>query len=140
MAAEIKVKVRAQIPGGGASPANLGTVLGPHGVNMMDFCKAFNAQTAQSKGDTIPVVITIYKDRTLSFIIKTPLTSDLIKKKLSLKKGSSRPSTDKVGKLTQKDLEEIAKVKMPDLNAITIDEAKKVVAGSARSMGVDIVD
>lgn len=137
--AEIKAKVKVQIPGGSASPAPpVGTALGPHGINMMDFCKAFNAQTAQRKGEKVPVVVTIYKNRKFDFIVKTTPTPDLIRKKLNLKKGSGRPNTEKVGKLKQADLEEIAKIKMQDLNAIDLDGAKKVVAGTARSMGIDI--
>lgn len=138
--AEMKAKVKIQIAGGSASPANVGTALGPHGINMMDFCKAFNAQTAQRKGETVPVIITIYKNRTFDFIVKTTPTSEMIRKKLNLKKGSSRPNTDKVGKLTNADVEEIAKAKFIDLNAFDLEKAKRVVAGTARSMGVDIVD
>jgi len=137
--AEIKVKVKVQIAGGAASPAPpVGTALGPHGINMMDFCKAFNAQTSQRKGETVPVVITIYKDRKFDFVIKTTPTSELIRKKLNLKKGSGKPNTDKVGTLTKSDVEEIAKVKLVDLNAIDLDGAKKIVAGTARSMGVNV--
>ncbi len=138
---EIKAKVKVQIPGGAASPAPpVGTALGPHGIDMMAFCKDFNAQTAQRKGETVPVVVTIYKNRKFDFVIKTTPTPDLIRKKLNLKKGSGRPNTEKVGKMTQADLEEIAKIKMQDLNAIDLDAAKKIVAGTARSMGIDIVD
>jgi large subunit ribosomal protein L11 len=138
---EIKAKVKVQIPGGTASPAPpVGTALGPHGIDMMAFCKDFNSQTAQRKGETVPVVVTIYKNRKFDFIIKTTPTPDLIRKKLNLKKGSGRPNTEKVGKMTQSDLEEIAKIKMQDLNAIDLDAAKKIVAGTARSMGIDIVD
>ncbi|MFS8507204.1 MAG: 50S ribosomal protein L11 [Proteobacteria bacterium] len=138
--ADIKAIVKLQILGGAASPANVGTALGPQGINMMDFCKAFNAQTAQKKGETVPVIVTILKNRTFTFVLKTAPTSELIKKKLNLKKGSGRPNTEKLGMLKQSDLEEIAKIKMPDLNAIDIDAAKKVVAGTARSMGVEIGD
>lgn len=137
--AEIKAKVKMQIPGGGATPA-VGTSLGPHGVNLMEFCKAFNAKTADKKGETVPVVVTVYQNRTFDFIIKTPPTSELIRKKINLKKGSSRPNTDKVGRISWADIEEIAKIKMPDLNAVDIAAAKLVVAGTARSMGVDVVD
>ena len=137
--AEIKAKVKIQISGGSANPASVGSSLGPHGINMMDFCKAFNAQTASRKGETVPVVITIFKNRTFEFILKTPPTSELIKKRISLKKGSARPSEIKVGKLTQADIEEIAKIKFSDLNAIDIVAAKKVIEGTARSMGVDVL-
>lgn len=138
--AEIKAQVKIQIPAGAASPAPpVGTALGPHGINMMDFCKAFNAQTAQRKGETVPVVVTIYKNRTFDFVLKTPPTSELIRKKLNLKKGSGRPNTEIVGQLTLADVEEIAKIKSNDLNAVDLDAAKKIVAGTARSMGVKIV-
>lgn len=136
---EIKAKVKVQIPGGSASPAPpVGTALGPHGIDMMAFCKEFNAKTAQRKGETVPVVVTIYKNRKFDFIVKTTPTSDLIRKKLNLKKGSGRPNTEKVGKMSQADIEEIAKIKMQDLNAIDLDAAKKIVAGTARSMGIDV--
>jgi large subunit ribosomal protein L11 len=139
--AEIKIKIKVQIPGGSATPAGkIGTALGPQGVNIMDFCKAFNAQTAQRKGETVPVVITVYKNRTFDFIIKTAPTSELIRKKLNLAKGSSRPNVDKVGKLKMSDIEEIAKIKLNDLNAVDVSTAKKIVAGTARSMGVDIIE
>lgn len=139
--AEIKVKIKVQIPGGSATPAGkIGTALGPQGVNIMDFCKAFNAQTAQRKGETVPVIITVYKNRKFDFIIKTSPTSEMIRKKLNLSKGSSRPNEVKVGKLKKTDVEEIAKVKMPDLNAVDLDAAKKIVEGTARSMGVDIIE
>lgn len=137
--AEIKAKVKMQISGGGATPA-VGTSLGPHGVNLMEFCKAFNARTADKKGETVPVVVTVYQNRTFDFIIKTPPTSELIRKKINLKKGSSSPKENKVGKISWSDIEEIAKIKMPDLNAVDIEAAKLVVAGTARSMGVDVVD
>lgn len=136
---EIKARVKLQIPGGSATPAPpVATALGPQGINMMDFCKAFNAQTAQRKGETVPVVVTVYKNRTFEFVVKTSPTSELIRKKLNLKKGSSRPNTTKVGTLTMKDVEDIAKIKLPDLNAVGLDEAKKIVMGTARSMGVEI--
>lgn len=137
--ADIKAKVKMQIPGGSASPAPpVGTALGPHGINMMDFCKAFNAQTSQRKGETVPVVVSIYKNRSFDFVIKTTPTSELIKKKLNLKKGSGKPHVDKVGTLTKSDVEEIAKAKLVDLNSIDLDGAKKIVAGTARSMGVNV--
>lgn len=137
--AEIKAKVKIQISGGSANPASVGSSLGPHGINMMEFCKAFNAQTASRKGETVPVVITIFKNRTFEFILKTPPTSELIKKRISLKKGSARPHEIKVGKLTQNDVEEIAKIKLSDLNVVDLAAAKKVVEGTARSMGVDVL-
>jgi len=141
MAKEIKAQVKLQIPGGSATPAPpVGSSLGQHGVAIMDFCKQFNAKTANQKGQTVPVIITIYKDRTFSFVVKTPPVSELIKKKINLQKGSARPNTDKVGKISWRDVEEIAKIKMPDLNAGDIEQAKKIIAGSARSMGIDVVD
>ena len=137
----IKALVKMIIPAGGATPAPpVGSVLGPHGVNMMDFCKQFNAQTAERKGESVPVVISIYKDRSFSFILKTAPTAELICKKISLKKGSSRPNSDKVGKITWAEVEEIAQIKIKDLNTRSMEGAKKIVAGTARSMGVDVVD
>jgi large subunit ribosomal protein L11 len=106
----------------------------------MEFCKQFNAQTANRKGETVPVVVTIYTDKTFTFVLKTPPASELIKKKINIPKGSSKPNTDKVGKISWRDIEDIAKIKMPDLNCSSLEEAKKVIAGSARSMGVDVID
>jgi large subunit ribosomal protein L11 len=141
MAKAIKAQIKLQIPGGAATPAPpVGNNLGQHQVNIMEFCKQFNAQTASKKGETVPVIITIYTDKTFSFIIKTPPASELIKKRINLAKGSSKPNTDKVGKISWKDIEEIAKIKLPDLNAVDIEQAKKIIAGSARSMGVDVID
>jgi len=141
MAKEVKAKVKMQIPGGGATPAPpVGSTLGQHQVPIMDFCKQFNALTANKKGETVPVIITIYKDKSFDLVIKTPPVSELIKKAISLPKGSSNPNTIKVGKITQKQVEEIAQIKLPDLNAFTMEQAKKIVAGSARSMGVEVVD
>src|SRR3990167_10508708 len=135
MAKEIKAKVKLQIAGGSATPAPpVGSSLGQHGANIMEFCKQFNAKTADKKGQTVPVEITIYVDRSFEFIIKTPPVSELIRKKANVAKGSSRPHDQKVGKITWKDVEEIAKIKLPDLNAFTIEKAKNSVAGSARSM------
>jgi len=139
MAKEIKATVKLQIKGGAATPAPpVGSALGQQGVNIMEFCKQFNAKTANRKGETVPVIITVYKDRSFDFVVKTPPTSELILKKAGIPKGSSNP-TVKVGKLTWDDVEEIAKVKLVDLNAFNLDQAKKVVAGTARSMGVEIV-
>jgi large subunit ribosomal protein L11 len=141
MAKEIKAKVKLQIPGGAATPAPpVGSTLGQHGANIMEFCKQFNAKTADRKGQTVPVEITIYVDRTLDFVIKTPPVAELIRKKANVAKGSPRPHDQKVGKITWKDVEEIALIKLPDLNAFNIEQAKKTVAGSARSMGIDVVD
>jgi len=141
MAKEIKGKIKLQIRGGGATPAPpVGSSLGQQGVNIMEFCKQFNAKTANRKGETVPVEITVYKDRTFSFITKTPPASELIMKKVNIKKGSSVPNVDKVGTISWSDIEEIAKIKLPDLNANDIEQAKKIIAGSARSMGVDVID
>jgi len=106
----------------------------------MEFCKAFNAQTAGRKGETVPVEITVYTDRTFEFRVKTSPTTELIKKRINLTKGSARPHEQKVGKISWRDIEEIAKIKMPDLTAIDLEQAKKIVAGSARSIGIDVVD
>ncbi|HTY13518.1 MAG TPA: 50S ribosomal protein L11 [Candidatus Omnitrophota bacterium] len=136
---EILTKVKLQIPAGKANPAPpIGPALGQHGVNIMEFCKAYNAQTAD-KGDTvIPVEISIFKDRTFTFILKTPPAATLIKKAAGLEKGSGNPSKDKVGKLTRAQVEEIAKIKLPDLNANDVKGAANIIAGTARSMGVTV--
>lgn len=139
MSKEIKAQVKLQIPGGAATPAPpVGSVLGQHGVNIMDFCKQFNAKTADKKGQTIPVIITIYKDKKFDFVIKMPPTTELIKKRINLSKGASKAGSEKVGKISWKDIEEIAKIKMPDLNAVDLEQAKKTIAGSARSMGLEV--
>jgi large subunit ribosomal protein L11 len=141
MAKEIKVQIKLQIQGASATPAPpVGSSLGQHGANIMEFCKQFNALTSNRKGETVPVVVTVYKDRTFSFVVKTSPTSELIKKKISLSKGSANPKANKVGKISWKDIEDIARIKMPDINAVDIEQAKKIIAGSARSMGVDVVD
>jgi large subunit ribosomal protein L11 len=134
-------QVKLQISAGKATPAPpIGPALGPHGVNIMEFCKAFNAQT-QALGDTIiPVVMTIYADRTFTFITKTPPASELLKKAAGIIKGSSAPNKDKVGKISSAQLKEVAQTKLPDLNAYSADEGMKIIAGTARSMGVEIVD
>ena len=139
MAKKIVSYIKLQIPAGQATPSPpVGPALGQHGLNIMDFCKAFNARTADKEGLIIPVVITVYADKTYSFITKTPPAAVLIKRALNIAKGSPEPNREKVGKLTQAQLEEIAKIKMPDLNVYDVEEAKKIVAGSARSMGVEI--
>lgn len=139
MAKAIKALIKLQCPAGKANPAPpVGPALGQHGVNIMEFCKQFNEQTRE-KGDTIiPVEITVYEDRTFTFVLKQPPAAILIKKALNVKSGSDNSKKKKVGKLTLVQLEEIAKVKMEDLNANDIDAAKKVIAGTARSMGVEI--
>lgn len=141
MAKKIKANIKLQIKGGGATPAPpVGSALGQHGVSIMDFCKQFNAKTAQRKGETVPVFITVYQDRSFEFILKTPPVSELLQKKAKITKGASNPGTEKAGVVKWSDVEEIAKIKMPDLNAFDIEAAKKVVAGSARSMGLEVVD
>jgi large subunit ribosomal protein L11 len=140
MSKPIKAQIKLQIPGGAATPAPpVGNNLGQHQVNLQDFCKQFNARTADLKGQKVPIVITIYTNKSFDFVIKTPPVSDLIKKKAKITKGSSKPKTDKVGKISWADVEEIAKIKMPDLNAVDLETAKKVVAGSARSMGIEVI-
>ena len=138
MAKKIVGYVKLQVPAGKANPSPpIGPALGQRGLNIMEFCKAFNAQTQKVEpGLPLPVVITAYADKSFTFIIKTPPVTVLIKKAAGLEKGSPRPHTDKVGKITKKQVEDIAKVKMPDLNAASLDAAMKTVAGSARSMGV----
>jgi large subunit ribosomal protein L11 len=137
---EIKARVKLQIQGGAATPAPpVGSSLGQHQVNIMEFCKLFNAQTANRKGETVPVEITIYKDKTFSMVLKTPPASELIKKRAKVAKGSSRPE-EIVGRITRHDVEEIAKAKMPDLNAHQLEQAMKTIAGTARSMGIEVVD
>ena len=138
MAKKIVGFVKLQVPAGKANPSPpIGPALGQRGLNIMEFCKAFNAQTqSYEPGLPLPVVITAFQDKSFTFIIKTPPVSVLIKKAAGLEKGSPRPHTDKVGKITKKQVEDIAKVKMPDLNAASLEAAMKTVAGSARSMGV----
>jgi large subunit ribosomal protein L11 len=132
--------VKLQIAAGKATPAPpVGTALGPHGVNIMDFCKAFNARTAKDEGLIIPAVVTIYSDRSYTFVTKTPPASVLLKRAANLAKGSAEPNKNKVGTVTQKQVEDIAKLKLPDLNAGSLDAAIKTVAGTARSMGIDVV-
>ncbi len=129
--------VKVQLQAGTANPAPpVGTALGPHGVNIMEFCKAYNAATESMRGNVIPVEITIYEDRTFSFITKTPPAAELIKKAAGLQKGSGVPHKDKVGKISKDQVREIATTKMPDLNATDIDQAMKIIEGTARSMGV----
>ncbi len=139
MAKEVMTQIKLQIEAGKASPAPpVGPALGQHGVNIMDFVKKFNDATKDRMGDIVPVVITVYKDRSFDFITKTPPASSLIKKALGIEKGSSDPARQKVGKLTKKQLEEIAKIKLPDLNTKDIYRAMKIVAGTAVNMGVEV--
>jgi large subunit ribosomal protein L11 len=139
MAKKIVANIKLQVAAGKATPAPpVGSALGPHGLNIMDFCKAFNAKTAKQEGLIIPVVVTVYSDRTYSFITKTPPAAVLLKKAANIAKGSGEPNKNKVGKVTMKDVREIAQLKMPDLNASNIEAAVKIVLGTARSMGVEI--
>lgn len=139
MAKKIKTIVKVQAEAGKANPAPpIGTALGPQGINIVEFCQQFNEQTKDKMGMIIPAEVTIFEDRTFSFILKTPPAAVLIKKALGLEKGSGNPKKDKVGKLTKAQLKEIAEIKMPDLNANDIEAAKKIIAGAARSMGVEV--
>jgi large subunit ribosomal protein L11 len=141
MAKKITGMVKLQIPAGKANPAPpVGPALGQHGVNIMEFCKAFNAKTQQQEGMIIPVVVTIFTDRTFTFITKTPPASDLLKKAAGIIKGSSVPQKDKVGKVNRAQVEEIAKLKMPDLNAVDTAGAVEIIKGTARSMGIDVTE
>ncbi|MDD2499384.1 MAG: 50S ribosomal protein L11 [Geobacter sp.] len=141
MAKKITGYIKLQIPAGKANPSPpIGPALGQHGVNIMEFCKAFNAKTQAEEGTITPVVITVYADRSFSFITKTPPVPVLIKKTIGIESGSSVPNKNKVGKLTKAQVEEIAKKKMPDLNAASVEAAMRTVEGTARSMGVDIVE
>ena len=140
MAKKIIGQVKLQIAAGKATPAPpVGTALGPHGVNIMDFCKAFNAKTAGQEGLIIPAVVTVYQDRSYSFITKTPPAAVLLKRAANIAKGSGEPNRAKVGTVTVKQVEEIAKTKMPDLNCGSLETAINTVAGTARSMGIDVV-
>ena len=136
---KIAALVKVQLNAGAATPAPpVGTALGPHGVNIMDFVKQYNAATESQRGNVIPVEITIYEDRSFTFITKTPPAPELIKKAAGVQKGSGEPHKTKVGTMTQAQIREIAQVKMPDLNATTIEAAEKIIAGTARSMGVKV--
>jgi large subunit ribosomal protein L11 len=140
MAKKIQAMVKLQIPGGKATPAPpVGTALGPHGVNIMDFCKNFNARTAKDDGMVIPVVVTIYADRSYTFVTKTPPAANLLKKVANLAKGSAEPNRNKVGTVTAEQVEEIARQKMPDLNCESVESAVRTVRGTARSMGIDVI-
>jgi large subunit ribosomal protein L11 len=139
MAKKVVGQIKLQIPGGQATPAPpVGPALGQAGVNIMDFCKAFNARTQADQGTIIPVVITVYADRTYSFITKTPPAAVLLKKAAGLDKGSGEPNKEKVGMVTKAQVEEIAKTKMPDLNAASVEAAMRTVEGTARSMGIEV--
>jgi len=136
---KIAAVVKVQLQAGMANPAPpVGTALGPHGVNIMDFCKAYNAETESLRGNVIPVEITIYEDRSFSFVTKTPPAAELIKKAAGLSKGSGVPHKEKVGKISPEQVREIATTKMPDLNANDLEQAAKIIEGTARSMGVTV--
>jgi len=140
MAKKVVGQIKLHIPAGKATPAPpVGPALGQHGVNIMDFCKTFNARTQKDNGILTPVVITVYQDHSYTFITKTPPASTLLKKAAGLDKGSGVPNRDKVGKVTRAQVEEIAKTKMPDLNAGSLEAAVRIIEGSARSMGIEVV-
>jgi len=139
MAKKVLTLIKLQVPGGAANPAPpVGPALGQHGVNIMEFCKAFNAQTQGENGTIIPVEITVFEDRSFTFITKTPPAAVLIKQAIGLEKGSGEPNRNKVGTISQAQVREIAEKKMPDLNAQDVDQAAKIIAGTARSMGVEV--
>lgn len=141
MAKKVIAKIKLQLEAGKATPAPpVGPALGQHGVNIMDFCKKFNAVTADKPGMVFPAVITVYADRSFTFELKTPPASFLILKAAGIKKGSGEPNKVKVGKITKAQVEEIAKIKMPDLNARTLEAAMRIIEGTARNMGVEVVD
>ena len=141
MAKKVTGLVKLQIPAGKVNPAPpVGPALGQHGVNIMEFCKAFNAKTQKQEGTIIPVVISIFSDRTFSFVTKTPPASDLLKKAVGIIKGSSIPHKEKVGRVNKKQVEEIAKQKMADLNAVDLPGAVNIIKGTARSMGIEVIE
>ena len=141
MAKKVAAMVKLQCPAGAANPAPpVGTALGPHGVNIMEFCKQFNARTQSQSGMVIPVVVTIYADRTFTFITKTPPAANLLIKEAGIEKGSGQPNRNKVGKVTRAQLKKIAELKMQDLNAMDLPGAINMIAGTARSMGLEVAD
>ena len=136
---KVKTVIRLQIPAGKATPAPpIGTALGPHGINIMEFCKAYNERTAAQAGFVIPAQITIYEDRTFTFVLKTPPAYDLLKKAAGVEKGSGKPNLEKVGTVTKAQVRDIAETKLKDLNAYDLDHAMKIIEGTARSMGLDV--
>lgn len=141
MAKKIKTQIKLQIPAGKATPAPpVGPALGQHGLNIQDFVQKFNAATAKMAGDVVPVVITVYEDRTFSFIMKTPPASDLLKKAAGIEKGSGKPLQEKVGKVKKSQIREIAQKKMPDLNTDNIESAMRTIEGTARQMGLEVIE
>ncbi len=140
MAKKVIAQIKLQVTAGKANPSPpIGPALGQHGVNIMDFCKAFNARTANDEGMIIPVVLTVYQDKSFTFITKTPPAAVLLKKAAGIAKGSGEPKTEKVGKVTRSQVEDIAKMKMADLNATDLDNACRIIEGTARSMGLEVV-
>jgi len=140
MSKPIKAQVKMQLMAGAANPAPpVGSTLGPHQVNLMEFCKQFNAKTADKKGEIVPIVVNIYTDKSFDFIIKTPPASGLIKKAAKISKGANKTGSEIVGKISWNDVEAIAKIKLEDLNAANLEAAKKVIAGTARSMGIEVI-
>ncbi|WP_448516604.1 50S ribosomal protein L11 [Pseudothermotoga sp.] len=141
MAKKVVAQVKLQLPAGKATPAPpVGPALGQRGVNIMEFCKRFNAETADKAGMILPVIVTVYEDRSFSFVVKTPPASFLLKKAANIESGSGEPKRKIVGKVTRKQIEEIAKLKMPDLTANDLEAAKKIIEGTAKSMGIEVVD
>ena len=141
MAKKITGYIKLQVPAGKANPAPpIGPALGQHGVNIMEFCKSFNARTANMGDLNIPVVITVFADKSFTYITKTPPAADLLKKAAKIEKGSAKPNRDKSGKVTRKDIEEIARTKMPDLNTTSIESAMRTIEGTARSLGLEVED
>lgn len=139
MAKELLTTIKLQIPAGSANPAPpVGPALGQHGLNIQDFCTAFNDKTKDQRGDILPVVISVYEDRSFDFVIKTPPAAELLKKAAKIKKGAANPLTDKAGEITRDQVREIAETKMPDLNANDIDAAMKIIEGTARQMGLSV--
>src|SRR5499427_5441008 len=141
MAKRVKAIVKLQIPAGKATPAQpIGPALGQHGINIMGFCKEYNERTANMVGQIIPAVITVYEDRSFTFITKTPPAADLLKKAAGVEKGSARPNRDHIGQVTRKQIEEIARTKLPDLNTTSVESAMRTIEGTARNMGLEVVD
>jgi large subunit ribosomal protein L11 len=141
MAKKVTAVIKLQCPAGAANPAPpVGTALGPHGVNIMEFCKQFNARTQSQSGMVIPVVVTVFQDRTFTFITKTPPAPNLLMKEAGVEKGSASPNRNKIGKVTKAQLKKIAEIKMADLNAADLDGAMRMIAGTARSMGLEVAD
>src|SRR5215813_1157430 len=141
MAKKVTAMIKLQVPAGKANPAPpIGTALGPQGVNIMEFCKQFNAKTASMGDIKIPVVITVYADRSFTFITKTPPAADLLKKALKIEKGSGKPNREKIGKVTRRQLREIAEMKLPDLNCTDVESAIRTIEGTAQNMGFEVVD